>query len=62
MLDSLEKIRHRFLWGGAEGKNKINWEAWEKVISPKEHEDLGVGSIRSLNITLLVKWWWRLGS
>lgn len=60
VVESLEKIRRRFLWGGSEGNRKINWVSWEKVTSPKEHGGLGIGSIRSLNIALLIKWWWRL--
>lgn len=30
------------------------------MIAPKADGGLGVGSIRSLNIGLIVKWWWRL--
>nr|KAJ0194141.1 hypothetical protein LSAT_V11C800435930 [Lactuca sativa] len=55
VVESLEKIRRRFLWGGSEGNRKINWVSWEKVTSPKEHGGLGIGSIRSLNIALLIK-------
>nr|KAJ0222802.1 hypothetical protein LSAT_V11C200073610 [Lactuca sativa] len=33
---------------------------WEKVLATKSNGGLGVGSIKALNIGLLVKWWWRL--
>nr|KAJ0204439.1 hypothetical protein LSAT_V11C500287950 [Lactuca sativa] len=60
VIDTLEKIRRKFLWGGVEGKNKIHWVSWDKVTAPKECGGLGVGSIRALNVGLIVKWWWRL--
>lgn len=60
VVETLEKVRRRFLWGGKEDKRKIHWVAWEKVIAPKESGGLGVGSIKALNLGLIVKWWWRL--
>ncbi|KAL4584021.1 hypothetical protein LXL04_008611 [Taraxacum kok-saghyz] len=60
VLDTLEKIRRRFLWGGTDEKKKIHWVSWDKVIAPKDKGGLGVGSIYSLNIGLIVEWWWRL--
>lgn len=60
VIETLEKIRKKFLWGGHEEKNKIKWVSWEKIIAPKELGGLGVGSIRALTVALIVKWWWRL--
>ncbi|KAI3710195.1 hypothetical protein L2E82_39969 [Cichorium intybus] len=60
VTESLERIRRSFLWGGHEDKRPIHWVAWEKVTASKSAGGLGVGSIRSLNIGLIVKWWWRL--
>lgn len=60
VLDSLEKLRRRFLWGGSENKKKIHWVSWKKVLASKNKGGLGVGSIYALNIGLIVKWWWRL--
>lgn len=62
VLDKLEKIRRRFLWGGSEDKKTIHWVSWEKVIADKDKGGLGVGSLKSINISLLVKWLWRLRS
>lgn len=62
VLNKLEGIRQRFLWGGSEGRKKIHWVFWNKIIVDKAKGGLGVGSIKSLNISLLVKWWWRLRS
>lgn len=59
VLADIEKLRRRFLWGGNEEKNKINWVAWNVVLGSKEKGGLGVGSLISLNWALLVKWLWR---
>nr|KAJ0194327.1 hypothetical protein LSAT_V11C800406660 [Lactuca sativa] len=60
VLEELEKIRRSFLWGGCDGSKKIHWVSWEKVLVAKSNGGIGVGSIKALNIGLLVKWWWRL--
>lgn len=62
VLKKLERIRRRFLWNGGGQNNGIHWVAWEKVICDKRNGGLGVGSLRSLNIGLMLKWWWRLKS
>lgn len=53
VIETLEKIRKKFLWGGHEEKNKIKWVSWEKIIAPKELGGLGVGSIRALTVALI---------
>nr|KAJ0193757.1 hypothetical protein LSAT_V11C800390710 [Lactuca sativa] len=62
VIDLLEKIRRRFLWGGTDEKNKVCWVAWKHVLADKELGGLGVSSLKSLNIALLCKWIWRLKS
>lgn len=59
VIDSLESMRRRFVWGGDMEKKKICWVSWSKVMAPKEKGGLGLGSLRALNLSLLVKWWWR---
>ncbi|KAL4576975.1 hypothetical protein LXL04_013076 [Taraxacum kok-saghyz] len=60
VINSIEKIRRRFLWGGSADKSKISWVAWDKVAAPKEAGGLGLGSLKAFNLSLIVKWWWRL--
>ncbi|XP_023729370.1 uncharacterized protein LOC111877058 [Lactuca sativa] len=60
VINTLEKIRRRFLWGGSEEQTKIHWVTWEKVIADKKLGGLGVGSLKALNTSLIVKWFWRL--
>lgn len=45
--------------GETRNNKKINWVAWEKIIQHKEVGGLGLGSLRAINIALIVKWWWR---
>ncbi|GKU98552.1 hypothetical protein SLEP1_g11544 [Rubroshorea leprosula] len=56
----LDKIRRKFLWGGAEGGKKINWVKWENVCKEKQLGGLGVKDLRKFNLALLGKWWGRL--
>lgn len=53
VINSLEKIRRQFVWGGPDCNKSINWIAWEKIMSPKSLGGLGLGSIRALNLALL---------
>lgn len=36
IIDHIEKLRRRFLWGGNEEKKKINWVAWKVALGLKE--------------------------
>jgi len=56
VLESLEKIRRQFIWGGSDQKGGICWVTWEKITASKELGGLGLGSIRDLNLSLLAKW------
>lgn len=60
VIDKLESIRRRFLWGGSLDTKKINWVAWDVVTKPKEFGGLGVNSLALANLALLAKWWWRI--
>ncbi|XP_022030513.1 uncharacterized protein LOC110931426 [Helianthus annuus] len=59
VLESLDRIRRVFFWGGSEEKARMNWMAWDKTIAPVEYGGLGFGSLRDANIAMLAKWWWR---
>ncbi|XP_023759766.1 uncharacterized protein LOC111908165 [Lactuca sativa] len=60
IIQTLEKLRRRFLWGASVDKKKIHWVSWDRVVAPKEMGGLWIGTIKSLNISLLMKWWWKL--
>ncbi|KAK1422577.1 hypothetical protein QVD17_17860 [Tagetes erecta] len=59
VIENLDKIRRNFLWGGNVDRKRVNWVKWEVVCSPKSSGGLGVGSLESLNLSLLAKWWWK---
>lgn len=59
IIDLLKKLIRRFIWGGNNEKNKINWVVWKIILCDKEKRGLGFGSLYSLNWALLIKWIWR---
>jgi len=54
------RIQRQFLWGGAKGGNKVCWVKWSTVCLPRASGGLDVRDIRLVNLSLLVKWRWRL--
>jgi hypothetical protein len=52
------RIQREFLWGGTEGRRKINWVSWKVVCQPKEVGGLGVRDVSKVNLSLLTKWRW----
>ncbi|KAF5791018.1 putative RNA-directed DNA polymerase [Helianthus annuus] len=59
VIDTLDRMRRVFFWGGSDEKAKANWVAWQKVIAPTSYGGMGFGSLRDTNSALLAKWWWR---
>ncbi|KAJ9555174.1 hypothetical protein OSB04_009788 [Centaurea solstitialis] len=60
IIDAIDKLRRRFIWGvSSSGKSKICWVDWTKTTAPKQLGGLGIGSLKSANIALLIKWIWR---
>ncbi|XP_071713248.1 uncharacterized protein [Rutidosis leptorrhynchoides] len=62
VIQILESVRHDFFWGGSDSGSKMAWVKWDCVISPFEHGGLNLGSLKSKNLALLGKWWWRFKS
>lgn len=54
------RVQREFLWGGVGGGKKISWVKWETVCQHKKRGGLGVKDIRVMNVSLLLKWRWRL--
>ncbi|KAI3804400.1 hypothetical protein L1987_25906 [Smallanthus sonchifolius] len=59
IIKKIESLRKSFFWGGSMEKRKIHWFKWETVTAPKDKGGLGLGTLEDLNLSLLVKWWWR---
>ncbi|XP_057453066.1 uncharacterized protein LOC130744922 [Lotus japonicus] len=61
IIQRIEKIMRRFLWGGPSGENKIMWVAWEDLCKGTRFGGLGVGFLEWKNKDMLLKWVWRFG-
>ncbi|GKB45996.1 RNA-directed DNA polymerase, eukaryota, reverse transcriptase zinc-binding domain protein [Tanacetum coccineum] len=55
----LETLRSKFFWGSVDNSNKIPWISWNVALASKDKGGLGIGSLYSLNHTLIQKWCWR---
>nr|KAJ0197319.1 hypothetical protein LSAT_V11C700352930 [Lactuca sativa] len=58
-IESLEKLRFKFLWGG-DNKKEIHSVHWNKVVTSKSNDSLGLGTLIAQNLSLLIKWWSRI--
>lgn len=58
----IERLQREFLWRGGEEVAGLHLVAWDKVCSPKSKGGFGLRHIVDMNIALLCKWLWRLGS
>ncbi|PNT60803.1 hypothetical protein BRADI_5g05195v3 [Brachypodium distachyon] len=48
------------MWQGGQQKKKYHLVKWKLICRPKKKGGLGVKNLRTLNISLLCTWWWRL--
>ncbi|XP_071708653.1 uncharacterized protein [Rutidosis leptorrhynchoides] len=55
----LEIVRRSFLWGVSGNNSKIASVKWESVLLPFWEGGLNLGTLKSKNLALIRKWWWR---
>ncbi|GAU25119.1 hypothetical protein TSUD_274080 [Trifolium subterraneum] len=60
VLKSITRIQREFLWGGVKGGSKISWVKWKEVCKPRSQGGLGVRDVGKVNLSLLIKWRWKL--
>jgi hypothetical protein len=60
VLKKLIRIQRGFLWGGVKGGKKLSWVKWRVVCQEKKKGGLGVRDLNVVNLSLLLKWKWRL--
>jgi hypothetical protein len=53
-------IQRYFLWGGSCNNSKIAWVKWSDLCRAKAEGGLGIKNLRLVNVSLLLKWRWRL--
>ncbi|KAJ0520598.1 putative RNA-directed DNA polymerase [Helianthus annuus] len=59
VINELEVIIKKFLWGGNLEARKLHWVAWDKVTCSKKNGGLGLKKLDTSNSALLLKWVWR---
>ncbi|GAU26515.1 hypothetical protein TSUD_361480 [Trifolium subterraneum] len=60
VIKKIIRIQREFLWGGVKGGRKISWVKWKEVCKPRCQGGLGVRDVGKVNLSLLIKWRWRL--
>ncbi|GAU40143.1 hypothetical protein TSUD_163120 [Trifolium subterraneum] len=60
VIKKIIRIQREFLWGGVKGGKKISWVSWKEVCRPRSEGGLGVRDVAKVNLSLLIKWRWRL--
>jgi hypothetical protein len=59
-VEKLDRHRRHFFWAGRKKKRKYHLVKWTRICRSKSKGGLGVKDLRKQNISLLVKWWWKL--
>ncbi|KAJ4810222.1 RNA-directed DNA polymerase (reverse transcriptase)-related family protein [Rhynchospora pubera] len=61
VIKAIDKIRRGFIWGRSPGgSNDIPLLAWDRVCLPKSFGGFGISNLQLLNLSLLLRWLWRL--
>ena len=60
--EKLDKQRRTFFWQGGAQKRKYHLVHWGIINKNKEYGGLGLKDIRTMNLSLLCKWWWKIES
>ncbi|KAH9750075.1 reverse transcriptase domain-containing protein [Citrus sinensis] len=59
VIQSLERLFTRFLWGDSEGRRRIHWCRWPAVCFPVDEGGLGIRSFDDMAEAFEMKLWWR---
>lgn len=59
VLDELEGIFSRFLWGSNANGHRRVWRSWKKVAFPVQENGLGVRRLTDIVASFSCKLWWK---
>ncbi|KAE8680494.1 hypothetical protein F3Y22_tig00111388pilonHSYRG00182 [Hibiscus syriacus] len=59
VVEGIDKMNRRFLWGGSAERQVPHLVSWEEVCNPKRYGGLGIRSMAKHNAVLLQKTAWR---
>lgn len=62
VLEHLERLACQFFWGSTNDSKVMHTIAWHKICCPKSMGGLGLPKLESMNLALLAKLAWKLGS
>src|ERR1041385_3593460 len=60
VIKRLDVHRRRFFWQSSSVKKRYYMVKWDRICRSKKRGGLGVKNLYRQNISLLVKWWWKL--
>jgi hypothetical protein len=60
LCDELMKQVRAFWWGAENGRRKVQWIPWEKLVLPKGLGGMGFKDLRLMNQSMLDRQAWRL--
>lgn len=60
VINRLDKIRRKFLWGHSDTRKGISLLNWTEVCLPKQNGGMRGTNLVFRNYSLLLRWWWRL--
>jgi hypothetical protein len=60
VMKKIIRLQREFLWGGTNGGRRISWVKWSEVCQPRSNGGLGVRDVGKVNLSLLLKWRWKL--
>ncbi|XP_020524085.1 uncharacterized protein LOC110007423 [Amborella trichopoda] len=61
VIKIVERYMLTFIWRFVdENQRKYHLVAWDKVCTPVNMGGLGIRKLKSMNLDLLSKWWWRI--